>query len=248
MNELNKQSTRMISFLNIYMFCKCFVSALQEPLRHEIPHCGYNTEFSSLGKLYSAAKALEEVAQYDIGMRAEAHVSAPPQNKRQALVNAIRTQSRPNNNVQARNIPCLPPNIQGDNAQVHPHPQGMSGQVRMGGNNPHPQGNNNPPTGARPMGTLGQAHNNVVCYKCGQAGHIKPNCLQLRDRQQVAGACIEEILPEENLDDTGEPSPVPLVVNDDPPQVDTGPHERDGEERVAIHCGLGLPVIPLSLG
>jgi len=134
----------MISFLNIYMFCKCFVSALQEPLRHEIPHCGYNTEFSSLGKLYSAAKALEEVAQNDIGMRAEAHVSAPPKNKRQALVNAIRTQSRPNNNVQARNIPCLPPNIQGDNAQVHPHPQGMSGQVRMGGNNPHPQGNNNP--------------------------------------------------------------------------------------------------------
>ena len=45
----------------------------------------------------------------------------------------------------------------------------------------------------------------------------------------MAGARIEE-----SLDDTGEPSPVPLVINDDPPQVDTGPPERDGEERVAI--------------
>ena len=50
----------------------------------------------------------------------------------------------------------------------------------------------------------------------------------------MAGARIEEILSEENLDDTGEPSPISLVVNDNPPQVDTGPLERDGEERVAI--------------
>ena len=90
------------------------------------------------------------------------------------------------------------------------------------------------PTYTHPMGTLGQANNNVVCYKCGQSGHIKPNCPRLRDRQRVAGARIEEILSEENLDDMGEPSPVPLVINDDPPQVDTNPPERDGEGRVAI--------------
>ena len=105
----------------------------------------------------------------------------------------------------------------------------MLGLTRTGANNPRPQGNNNPLSGTHPTGTSGQANNNVVCYECGQAGHIKPNCPRLRDRQRVAGARIGEI-----LEDTGEPSPDPPVINDDSPQVDTGPPERDGEERVAI--------------
>ena len=50
----------------------------------------------------------------------------------------------------------------------------------------------------------------------------------------MAGARIEEILSEEILKDTGEHSPVLPVVNNDPPQVDTGPPEWDGEERAAI--------------
>src|SRR3977135_4137714 len=125
-------------------------------------------------------------------MRAEAHTSAPPINNRQAPVNPIRTQSRPNNNVQARNVPRVPLNTRGKTTRVNPCPQGTLGQFRMGANNPCPQGNNNPPSGTHPAGTPGQANNNVVCYECGQAGHIKPNCPQLRDRQRVAGARIEE--------------------------------------------------------
>src|SRR3977135_1733399 len=94
MNELNKQSARMISSLDAYTFRKRFVSALRELLRCELLRCGYNAECSSLDKLYSAAKALEEATRYDIRTRAEAHTSAPPMNNSQAPVNPIRTHTQ----------------------------------------------------------------------------------------------------------------------------------------------------------
>jgi hypothetical protein len=43
--------------------------------------------------------------------------------------------------------------------------------------------------------TAAQKSADVKCYKCGQVGHIHPNCPRIRDRPQAAAAHIEEIEP-----------------------------------------------------
>ena len=45
-------------------------------------------------------------------------------------------------------------------------------------------------------------HQYLVCYKCGQMGHIKPNCPKLKGNVRVAAAHAEDILDEtENMED-----------------------------------------------
>ena len=43
----------------------------------------------------------------------------------------------------------------------------------------------------------------LCCYKCGQKGHIKPQCPKLKGKQQVARAQIEDLIKEdEGLSET----------------------------------------------
>ena len=37
----------------------------------------------------------------------------------------------------------------------------------------------------------------LQCYECGQKGHIKPQCLKLKGKQQVARAQIEDLIKED---------------------------------------------------
>ena len=45
-------------------------------------------------------------------------------------------------------------------------------------------------------GDRSATHNNVVCYECGQTGHIKPNCPKLKGSVRVAAICTEDALDE----------------------------------------------------
>ena len=49
-------------------------------------------------------------------------------------------------------------------------------------------------TGDRPT-----THSNIVCYECGQSGHIKPNCPKLKGSVRVAAICTEDA-PNESRD------------------------------------------------
>ena len=42
-------------------------------------------------------------------------------------------------------------------------------------------------------------HSNIVCYECGQSGHIKPNCPKLKGSVRVAAICAEDA-PDESGD------------------------------------------------
>ena len=47
------------------------------------------------------------------------------------------------------------------------------------------------------MGDRPPTHNNVVCYECGQTGHIKLNCPKLKGSVQIAAIRTEDV-PEES--------------------------------------------------
>ena len=47
------------------------------------------------------------------------------------------------------------------------------------------------------MGDRPPTHNNVVCYECGQTGHIKPNCPKIKGSVWVAAICTEDV-PDES--------------------------------------------------
>ena len=55
------------------------------------------------------------------------------------------------------------------------------------------------------------------CYKCGQKGHIKPQCPKLKGKQRVARSQFKEVIDKDNQTDV----PLMGVPNDTPEEVDT---------------------------
>ena len=43
------------------------------------------------------------------------------------------------------------------------------------------------------IGDCPSTHNNIVCYQCGQTGHIKPNCPKLKGSVWIAAIHTEDV-------------------------------------------------------
>ena len=69
------------------------------------------------------------------------------------------------------------------------------------------------------------------CYKCGQKGHIKPQCPKLKGKQRVARAQIEELIEEdEELSE--------LLINGAPDDaLEDTTYPREGEEDLKNNSG-----------
>ena len=61
LNELTKYAARMIHQLDIYTFCKWFISALRDTLRNEVLKKGYTAEFSTIKQIFETARMIEGV-------------------------------------------------------------------------------------------------------------------------------------------------------------------------------------------
>ena len=68
LNDLKKYAMQMIHPLNVYTFCKWFVSALCDLLCNEVLKKGHNTKFNTIDQLYETAHMIEEASCYNHGM------------------------------------------------------------------------------------------------------------------------------------------------------------------------------------
>ena len=67
---------------------------------------------------------------------------------------------------------------------------------------PPPQRGGNPTWPHTTTNDRNPTHQYLVCYECGQTGHIKPNCPKLKGNVWLAAARVEDILDEtENIED-----------------------------------------------
>ena len=69
------------------------------------------------------------------------------------------------------------------------------------------------------------------CYKCGQKGHIKPQCPKLKGKQRVARAQIEELIEE---DKELLALPIDGASND---ALNSATHPQEGEEDLKNNSG-----------
>ena len=71
----------------------------------------------------------------------------------------------------------------------------------------------------------------LCCYKCGQKGHIKPQCPKLKGKQWVARAQIEDLIEE---DEEASESPTNRSPND---VLDESTYPLEGEEDLKNNSG-----------
>ena len=69
LNELTKYSVWMIQQPDVYTFHKQFVSALRNMLQNEVLKKGDTSKFSTIEQIFEAARMIEDVSQYHLGMQ-----------------------------------------------------------------------------------------------------------------------------------------------------------------------------------
>jgi Zinc knuckle len=160
----------------VYTFCKRFIAALCEPLRNEVLKRGFNAEFSTIEQLYETARILEDATCYHHGMHCpesmQSTSSQPHKSVTYRPAGPVTVSSRPVPQIRAPlTLPAQ------SRTMSAPRPEPWTTGSGLNPNNYPQRGNNahKPPrnAGGDRVNNIGS---NVVCYECGQPGHMRPNC------------------------------------------------------------------------
>jgi len=177
LNELTKYAARMIHLLDVYTFHKWFISALHNTLHNEVLKKGYTAEFSTIEKIFETAQMIEDVSRYHIRMQHMGNTSltagttratwSRPEQTADASKPAVATRSSAAANTEAR----MPP--------TKPHVGYKLVQKLVQAN-----GSSTKPSSQQKQMTCPLDHTSVTstaaCFECGQAGHLRTNCVHLK--------------------------------------------------------------------
>jgi Zinc knuckle len=210
LNDLKKYAGRMIMQPDAYTFRKRFIMALRKPLQNEVLKRGFNAEFSTIEHLYETARMLEEATQYHHGMHRSENMqsmsSQPYKSVTYRSASPVTASSRP---VPQIRVPLTLPAHSQTVSVLRPEPR-----TTGSGPNPnnYPQWGNNtyePPAnaGGNRANNIGS---NVVCYECGQPGHMHPNCPRLKGNVRATAVRHEATLPT-----VGDPSSGPPPMEEE---------------------------------
>ena len=191
LNDLKKYTDCMVMRPDKYTFCRRFILALQEPLRQEVLKQGLNPEKSTISQLYELANAIEEATRYNQGTRRTEGIGTIPSTTQRSVV------SKPIALNQSVHKPTPVKHLVSQPTQhsrlvnVIRHEHRTAPAVPTSKNTPYWSSNlSRPPV---VTGDRSATHNNVVCYECGQTGHIKPNCPKLKGSVWVAAIHTEDV-------------------------------------------------------
>ena len=173
LNDLRKYAGRMIMHPDAYMFRKRFILALCKSLCQEILKRGLSPERSTIEQLYKASNAIEEATRYNQGTRRMDSIGNAQSTVPRVMVPKMTTLNQPvwRGPQMARMVPSnnqysQPVNIGKNDSRMTTTTTATKPPPQRGGNptQPHMISNDCNPT-----------HQYLLCYKCGQTGHIKPN-------------------------------------------------------------------------
>jgi hypothetical protein len=201
----------MVAIPDEYTFRRTFLNALNPTVRIAVLKAGRTPEFSKIKELYREALKYDEAIRYDAGMTraAAGGSSVPPKKPEEPRKPPVGNAPQRLGFGQAQSRFAPRPAYASNQTRAQPYRP--PGQTATPGEKPLPP----PPPPKPPVvtgGTLpvGNNHNssNVTCFQCGQTGHMRNYCPQLRNKPRVAGVRFDEELIEYDSPANGEDEPV----------------------------------------
>ena len=147
----------MVQYLDDYSFRRQLIATLRPSLQKEVLRKGITAEFSSMQDILEKAKDIEDSLCYDIGS--------------QMSIETVHSSAHANQSV-ARSSKWM----------IEVAPKGTTGQIRTNRQVTQPIWKTSSNTHRIPETTGKQPskEGELKCYKCGQKGHMQPQCPKLR--------------------------------------------------------------------
>ena len=155
--ELTKYAAWMVQYLDDYSFRRWLIAALWPSLQKEVLCRGITVEFSSMQDIVEKAKDIEDSSWYDIRSRIPIKTMHNSAYANQSMVKSPKR-------------------------MIEVAPRGTSGQIRMNRQVTQSIWKTSSNTHKIPETTSKQPlkEGKLKCYKCGQKGHMWPQCPKLR--------------------------------------------------------------------
>ena len=149
----------MVQYPDNYLFRRRLIAALRPSLQKEVLRRGITAEFSSMQDILEKAKDIEDSSRYDI--------------RSQMSIETAHSSAHANQSM-ARSSKWM----------IEVAPKGTPGQIRMNRQIAQPIQKMSRNTRKIPETTGKQPskEGELKCYKCGQKGHMQPQCPKLRSR------------------------------------------------------------------
>ena len=147
----------MVQYLDDYLFKRWLIAALRPSLQKEVLRRGITVEFSSMQNILEKAKDIKDSLQYDIGSQMSVETA-------HGSVHANQSMARSSKQM------------------IEVALKGATGQIRTNRQVTHPIWKMSSNTHKIPETTGKQPskEGKLKCYKCGQKGHMRPQCPKLR--------------------------------------------------------------------
>ena len=156
--ELTKYAAWMVQYPDNYSFRRWLLATLRPSLQKEVLRRGITAEFSSMQDILEKAKDIEDSSWYDI--------------RSQTSVEVMHSNVYTNQNM-----------VKSSKWMTGVAPRGTTEQAMMNRQVPKPIQNMSSNTCKIPEATGKQPskEGELKCYKCGQNGHMRPQCPELRN-------------------------------------------------------------------
>ena len=172
--ELTKYVAQMVQYPDDYSFRRWLIATLRPSLQKEVLHRGITAEFSSMQDILEKAKDMEDSLWYDIGsqvsldvMHSNAYANHVMVKSPKQMIGAV-LKGTVGQTMTNRQVPKLIWNMSSNTCKI----------PEISGKQPSKEGE-------------------LKCYKCGQKGHMWPQCSKLRNR---CIAAVREDNSEEIID------------------------------------------------
>ena len=147
----------MVQYLDDYSFRRWLIATLRPSLQKEVLCRGITVEFSGMQDILEKVKDIEDSSRYDIGSRMSVETAHRSAHANQSMAKSSKW-------------------------MIGVAPKGTTGQIRTNRQVTQPIWKTSSNTCKIPETTGKQPlkKGELKCYKCGQKGHMQPQCPKLR--------------------------------------------------------------------